>query len=94
MNCQALLQHDCCSATLYRSGTYPRSRPFDVQTFFKSQLDRIEAMGAENEKERVSAEVVRSDPSTPVAPVLPTVNPAVEKSEPPAAKLHPSIYVM
>lgn len=51
-------------------------------------------MGVENEKERISAEVVRSDPSTPVAPVLPTVNPDVEKREPPAAKLHPSIYVI
>lgn len=51
-------------------------------------------MGVENEKERMSADIVRSDPKSPTAPVLPTVNPAIEKSEPATAKLHPSIYVM
>ncbi len=50
-------------------------------------------MGVENEKERVSAEVMRSGPASPTAPVLPTVNPAVEKSEPPASTLHPAVYV-
>ena len=51
-------------------------------------------MAIEPEKERVSAEVIRNGPESPVAPVLPTVNPAVEKTEPPKAKLHPSVYVM
>lgn len=48
-------------------------------------------MGVENEKERVSAEIMRSDP--PTAPVLPTVNPDLEKSTPPASTLHPAVYV-
>ena len=51
-------------------------------------------MGVENEKERISAEVVRSGPASPTAPVLPTVNPAVEKKEVPASTLHPAVYVM
>ena len=51
-------------------------------------------MGVGGEKERVSAEVIRSDPASPTAPVLPTVNPAVEKREAPASKLHPAFYVM
>lgn len=42
------------------------------------------------EKARVSAELSR--PSD--APVLPTVNPAVEKPEPPKPALHPAVYVM
>ena len=45
------------------------------------------------EKDRVSAEAVRSDPASPTAPVLPTTNPAVEKSEAPASGLHPAVYV-
>ena len=51
-------------------------------------------MAIEPEKERISAEVVRNGPESPVDLVLPTVNPVVEKSEPPKAKLHPSVYVM
>lgn len=51
-------------------------------------------MAVEPEKERISADVVRNEPESPVALVLPTVNPAAEKSEPPKAKLHPSVYVM
>ena len=51
-------------------------------------------MGVENEKERVSAEVIRSGPASPTAPVLPTVNPAVEKKEVPASTFHPAVYVM
>ncbi len=51
-------------------------------------------MTVEPEKERISAEVIRSGPESPGAPILPTVNPAVEKSEPPKAKLHPSVYIM
>ena len=51
-------------------------------------------MGVENEKERISAEVIRTSPASPVALVLPTVNPAVEKKEVPASKLHPAFYVM
>ena len=51
-------------------------------------------MGVEGEKERISAEVVRSGPASPIAPVLPTVNPAVEKKEVPASTVHPAVYVM
>lgn len=51
-------------------------------------------MGVENEKERVSAEVIRSGPESTVAPVLPTVNPAVERKEVPASTFHPAVYVM
>lgn len=51
-------------------------------------------MGAENEKERVSAEVIRSGPESTVLPILPTVNPAVEKKEVPASSFHPAVYVM
>lgn len=49
----------------------------------------------EGEKERLSAEVVRT-PVASSAPVLPTVNPAVEKSESGslANKVHPSVYVV
>lgn len=50
-------------------------------------------MAVENGKERVSAEVIRSDPSSPTAPILPTVNPAVEKKEVPGSNIHPAIYV-
>ena len=46
------------------------------------------------EKERVSAEISRSGPGSPTLPVLPTVNPDVEKKEQPASKLHPAFYVM
>ncbi|MCJ1464638.1 hypothetical protein MMC07_003251 [Pseudocyphellaria aurata] len=48
-------------------------------------------MGNDSEKERVSAEIVRSVPDPPV---LPTVNPALEKIEPPASKIHPAVYVI
>ena len=68
-----------------------RSRPFDVHSFFE-QFSKVN-MGVENEKERISAEVIRSGPDTPTAPVLPTVNPAVEKKEVPGSNVHPAIYV-
>ncbi|KAI9674156.1 MAG: solute carrier 35 member [Caeruleum heppii] len=44
------------------------------------------------EKERVSGELTRA-PAEP-SPVLPTVNPALEKSEPSKPALHPSVYVI
>lgn len=47
-----------------------------------------------SEKERVSAEIIRDGPATPTLPVLPTVNPEIEKRELPASKLHPAFYVM
>ena len=47
-----------------------------------------------SEKERISAEVIRDGPATPTLPVLPTVNPEIEKREPPASQLHPAVYVM
>lgn len=46
-------------------------------------------MGAD-EKTRVSGEVTRDQDS----PVLPTVNPEAQKSEPAKASIHPALYVM
>ena len=43
-----------------------------------------------SEKERQSGEQERQGPSEPV---LPTVNPATEKQEPPKASLHPAFYI-
>ena len=47
-----------------------------------------------SEKERMSAEIIRDGPATPTLPVLPTVNPEIEKREPPASQIHPAAYVM
>lgn len=44
-------------------------------------------MSSESEKVRTSGEVSRNEP------VLPTVNPAAEKSEPPKPTFHPAVYV-
>lgn len=46
-------------------------------------------MSESEKKVRVSGEQPR-----PVEPVLPTVNPATEKTEPPKAALHPAVYVV
>ncbi|KAK8922709.1 hypothetical protein VCV18_006768 [Metarhizium anisopliae] len=43
------------------------------------------------EKSRVSGEVPRAESSSPV---LPTVNPAVEKPQPPKSVVHPAFYVI
>jgi len=43
------------------------------------------------EKARTSGDVVRPAAS---APVLPTVNPAVEKPASPQAAFHPAVYIM
>ncbi|KAA6414972.1 MAG: DUF250 domain membrane [Lasallia pustulata] len=48
-------------------------------------------MAIDGEKERLSGEVTRE---TARSPVLPTVNPAVEKAEPAKAAFHPSVYVI
>lgn len=48
-------------------------------------------MAVEGEKERYSGEITREKPGSPV---LPTVNPAIEKAEPPKAAFHASVYVM
>ncbi|KAK5016985.1 triose-phosphate transporter family-domain-containing protein [Cryomyces antarcticus] len=42
------------------------------------------------EKERTSGEIERPDTS---APILPVVNPALEKTEPPSAAFHPAVYI-
>lgn len=47
-----------------------------------------------SEKERMSAEVLRDGPATPTMPVLPTVNPEVEKKEAQTSALHPAVYVI
>lgn len=77
------------SFTLFSLGSLERSRPFNLQTFFTSQNSPL-TMGVEGEKVRTSGEIPRSEPS----PVLPTVNPALEKPEPPKGGLPPSFYVM
>lgn len=46
-----------------------------------------------NEKERMSADIGSPMRDT-AAPMLPTVNPDVQKKEPPASKFHPAVYVM
>lgn len=46
-------------------------------------------MGAD-EKTRVSGEVTREQDS----PILPTVNPEAQKSEPAKAAIHPALYVV
>jgi len=43
-----------------------------------------------NEKERQSGEQERQGPD---APVLPTVNPLSEKSQPAKPALHPAVYI-
>ncbi|KAI9761552.1 MAG: hypothetical protein M4579_000943 [Chaenotheca gracillima] len=48
-------------------------------------------MGGE-EKERSSGETPR--PAEPNAPVLPVVNPSLEKPEPPSSSIHPAVYVV
>lgn len=50
-------------------------------------------MNDSEKKDRLSSEYIRTDPASPVVPVLPTVNPAAEKSEAPAVKLHAAFYV-
>lgn len=75
---------------LYGVNNRGRSRPFDVHSFFESQLSSIK-MAVEGEKERLSGEIPRE---SAVSPILPTINPAVEKAETPQAAFHPSVYVM
>lgn len=82
---------------MFKPGSNTRSRPFNLESFFNAQLSKVNKMGDSEkhmEKERVSAEIIRSGPGSPTLPVLPTVNPDVEKREQPAAKLHPAFYVM
>ncbi|KAL8712615.1 MAG: hypothetical protein Q9220_003146 [cf. Caloplaca sp. 1 TL-2023] len=54
-------------------------------------------MGVDAEKERMSAEIIRSGPVSPTEPILPTVNPAAiseKKADSPAASnIHPAVYV-
>ena len=55
-------------------------------------------MGADGEKERMSAEIIRSGAVSPSEPILPVVNPAIisEKKvdSPASSKIHPAFYVM
>lgn len=80
-------------SVVFRAGSNLRSRPFNVQAFFDSQLSEAK-MTEPEKKERISAEIFKHSPESPIMPVLPTVNPAVEKAEPPPAKLHPAFYVV
>lgn len=54
-------------------------------------------MGADGEKDRVSAEIIRSGAVSPSEPILPVVNPAIisEKKvdSPASSQLHPAFYV-
>lgn len=80
---------------MFRTGSNLRSRPFDVHSFFNAQLSKINMGDSEkyNEKERMSADIGSPMRDT-AAPMLPTVNPDVQKKEPPASKFHPAVYVM
>lgn len=62
-----------------------RPRPFEFQRFLSDQT-RTFTM-SEGEKARTSGEVSRPEPT------LPTVNPAVDKAEPPKPAFHPAVYV-
>lgn len=44
------------------------------------------------EKERTSGDVARPEPASTAA-ILPTVNPASEKVEPPKPTFHPAFYI-
>jgi len=65
-----------------------RPRPFDFQRFLSEQARAHAIMSSEADKARTSGEGSRAEPT------LPTVNPAVEKQEPPKPALHPAFYVM
>ena len=71
-------------------GSLSRSRPFDIQSFFDSQLHSLK-MAGDLEKDRTSGEIIRADVA---APILPTVNPAAVQPEPQKASLHPAFYVV
>ena len=68
-----------------------RQRPFSLHSFYKSQISPI-IMSSMDEKQRLSGESPRSNDSS--STVLPTVNPATEKPEPPKAALHPAFYIV
>jgi hypothetical protein len=80
---------------VFRSGSSQRSKPFDVHSFFSAQLPKVNMGDSEkySEKERMSADIGSPVRDT-AAPMLPTVNPEVQKMEPPASKIHPAFYVM
>ncbi|KAL9017694.1 MAG: hypothetical protein Q9185_004969 [Variospora sp. 1 TL-2023] len=53
-------------------------------------------MGVDGEKERISAEIIRSGAVSPSEPILPVVNPAIvseKRPETTASKIHPAFYV-
>lgn len=53
-------------------------------------------MGVDGEKERLSAEIIRSGAVSPSEPILPVVNPGIvgeKKPESPSSKIHPAFYV-
>lgn len=78
------------ASNVLRNSFFQRSPPFNVHSFFNLQSLRVN-MGSDPEKERVSADIVRSRPDSPV---LPTVNPNIEKVEQPASTIHPAVYVV
>lgn len=79
-------------AILLQTHAFPRpSRPFSFHDFLTRPSPNSSAniMSDTEKKVRVSGEQPR-----PAEPVLPTVNPSAEKSEPPKAPLHPAVYVV
>lgn len=77
---------------LLRANSLQRSKPFNLHSFFDSQISKVK-MGTDPEKDRVSAEIDRHGQSSPI---LPTVNPNLERSEPPSkasSKIHPAFFV-
>lgn len=75
---------------MFRGGSLPRSRPFNIHSFFDTQRSNFK-MGNDSEKERVSADFMRSKTGSPI---LPTTSPMIEKIEPPSSNVHPALYVM
>ena len=65
-----------------------RQRPFSFHSFYTSQISPRIMSGME-EKQRLSGESPRNEAES----VLPTINPATEKPEPPKAALHPAFYI-
>ena len=72
----------CHSDSAHLHQTSPFLYPFP-------KVGHFTKMGAD-EKTRVSGEVAREKDS----PVLPTVNPEAQKSEPAKAAIHPALYVV
>lgn len=75
--------------SLFDSDSEPFTRHPLFSTIPFQKVAQSTKMGVD-EKTRVSGEVTREQDS----PVLPTVNPEAQKSEPAKASIHPALYVV